>query len=422
MAHALRLGALLGALLVMPCTATPTSAIIERQCAGDCRDGGVVSCEGDCNRNGRVTIDELLAQVNIAQMAVPPEACPNRCETVDVACLVRSVGAALSGCGLRALIDQCRGAGIVEPRYGGLTLRLRRATTEPREPIPGCGCAQPTGVAWLRLISPLTATVIVTLDEPGSAIALGVYSPLCAAAEEQACVHVAADGSGRLALPMREEEEVAIAVAVCDPPPERVRIGVDLCGDGDISDREECDDGDVLDGDGCTADCRFADLGGIDQWWTGPRGSCGTSSSSSASVLIPTEADPPLAQIVTPAADTLAGVDVSITSRLRFGDSLSLIVRSGSVDGPVLARVDQVEPAVRSRGWNHFRLATPIALEPGQPYALQLAASASGATWASRTGYDGPGCTATRYPGGPAIRDGEEQPLSFLFRTYAAAP
>jgi cysteine-rich repeat protein len=329
---------------------------------------------------------------------------------------------ALDGCGLRALLDQCRGAGIVRPNAGGLTLRLRRATTEPREPVPGCGCAEPIGVAWLRLISPLTATAIVTLTEPGGAIALDVYSPLCAAAEEQACADIAAGGSGRLVVPMQEEEEVAIAVAVCDPPPEFVRMHVDLCGDGNISHLEECDDGDILDGDGCTADCRFADLGGIDQWWTGPRGSCGTSSSSNESVPIPTEADPPVAQIVTPAADTLAGVDVSITSHLRFGDSLSLIVRSGSVDGPVPARVDQVEPAVRSRGWNHFRLATPIALEPGQPYALQLAASAPGAGWASNTGYDGQGCTAARYPGAPAICDGEEQPLSFLFRTYAAAP
>ena len=422
MADAIRVGAVLGALLVILSTPAPASGIIERQCGGDCVDGGVVTCEGDCNGNGRVTIDELLAQVNIAHAAVPPETCPNRCEAVDVACLVRSVGAALSGCGLRALIDQCRGAGIVRPNGGGVGMRLRRATREPREPVPGCGCAEPIGVAWLRVISPLTGTAIVTLTEPGSAIALGVYSPLCAAAEEQACVEVAPDGSGRLAVPMQEEEEVAIAVAVCDPPPEFVRMHVDLCGDGVISHREECDDGDVADGDDCTADCRFADLGGIDEWWIGPRGSCVTSSSSSDSVPIPTEAGLPVAQIITPAADTLAGVDVSITSRLRFGDSLSLIVRSGSVDGPVLARVDQLEPEVRSAGWNHFRLATPIALAPGQPYALQLAASAPGASWASRVGYDGQGCTAARYPGGPAIRDGEERPLSFLFRTYTAAP
>jgi cysteine-rich repeat protein len=264
MADTIRVGALLGALLVMLSAPAPASGIIERQCSGDCTDGGVVSCEGDCNGNGRVTIDELLAQVNIAQAAAPPEACPNRCEAVDVACLVRSVGAALRGCGLRALIDQCRGAGIVRPRGGGLRLRLHRATTEPREPVPGCGCAEPIGVAWLRVISPLTSTAIVTLTEPGSALALGVYSPLCAAAEEQASVAVPADGSGRLAVPMREEEEVVIAVAVCDPPPEFVWMHVDLCGDAIVGHGEECDDGDILDGDGCTADCRVADLGGID--------------------------------------------------------------------------------------------------------------------------------------------------------------
>jgi hypothetical protein len=88
----------------------------------------------------------------------------------------------------------------------------------------------------------------------------------------------------------------------------------------------------------------------------------------------------------------------------------------------VLARVDQRAPTHRRALWHHFRLTGPIALEPGQPYALQLAASAPGATWANATAYDGAGCTAPRYPGGPAIRDGEERPLSFLFRTYAAAP
>ena len=424
MSRPFRFGRLLGALFIVLSAPAPSSGVIESQCRGNCRDGGVVTCESDCDGNGRVTVDELLTQVNIAQEALPADACPNRCEVVDVGCLVRGVGAALNGCGLRALLDQCRGAGIVQPTYGsGSVIRLRRATTEPTEAVPSCGCAEPTGVAWLRMVAPITGTAIVTVTDPGSAIALGAYSPRCATAEERACVSVAADGSGRLTVPVQEEDEVPIAVAVCGAAPEYLQVHFDMCGDSVTSDREECDDGEILDGDGCTADCRFEDLGGIDQRWTGPLGFCGSSSSDSELVPVPTEEGPPVAQIVTPEAGTLAGVDVRLASNLGYGDTLSLLVRAGSVDGPVLARVDQRGPAPhRFSIWHHFRLATPVALQPGQPYALQLAASAPGAAWASVTGDDAPLCTATRYPGGSAIRDGEVRPLSFLFRTYAAAP
>jgi YVTN family beta-propeller protein len=59
-------------------------------------------CPGDCNADGRVTIDELMAGVAIALGRATFETCPRMdadgSHTVTVAALVRAVGGALRGC------------------------------------------------------------------------------------------------------------------------------------------------------------------------------------------------------------------------------------------------------------------------------------------------------------------------------------
>jgi hypothetical protein len=59
-------------------------------------------CVGDCNSNGKVTVDELVKGVNIALGTAPLGDCPafncNGTGRVTVDCLVRGVNAALSGC------------------------------------------------------------------------------------------------------------------------------------------------------------------------------------------------------------------------------------------------------------------------------------------------------------------------------------
>ena len=60
------------------------------------------ACPADCNGDGTVTIDELLTATNISLGASALSACPAAAcgpdAVVTIACLVRAVGAALSGC------------------------------------------------------------------------------------------------------------------------------------------------------------------------------------------------------------------------------------------------------------------------------------------------------------------------------------
>jgi hypothetical protein len=59
-------------------------------------------CIGDCDRDRRVAINELVQGVNIALGGAPLAECPsfdcNESEEVTVDCIVRAVGAALNGC------------------------------------------------------------------------------------------------------------------------------------------------------------------------------------------------------------------------------------------------------------------------------------------------------------------------------------
>ena len=57
---------------------------------------------GDCNDDRQVTIDELIAGVNIALGSLPVSACQafeNAHGTVDIAQLIKGVDNALNGCG-----------------------------------------------------------------------------------------------------------------------------------------------------------------------------------------------------------------------------------------------------------------------------------------------------------------------------------
>ena len=88
--------------------------------AGAATEQGIVApsdrpCAGDCNVDGRVTIDELMSGIAIALGAVGEPACaaafcradcgpgPARVR-LDVSCLVRAVTNALDGCAA----DACR--------------------------------------------------------------------------------------------------------------------------------------------------------------------------------------------------------------------------------------------------------------------------------------------------------------------------
>jgi hypothetical protein len=62
-----------------------------------------IPCEGDCDGDGRVAVNELVTAVAIALGQEPLGRCEladsDRDGTVTVADLVRAVGRALAGCG-----------------------------------------------------------------------------------------------------------------------------------------------------------------------------------------------------------------------------------------------------------------------------------------------------------------------------------
>jgi hypothetical protein len=68
---------------VIPPTATPTTG-----------------CEGDCDADGRVTVDELVRAVRINLGELPLSACPafGAATSVRIEQLVRAVNNALRGC------------------------------------------------------------------------------------------------------------------------------------------------------------------------------------------------------------------------------------------------------------------------------------------------------------------------------------
>jgi hypothetical protein len=60
-----------------------------------------VTCPGDCDGDGSVTVNELVIAVNIALGTADPSSCPAACRDeggVTIHCLVEAVNAALNGC------------------------------------------------------------------------------------------------------------------------------------------------------------------------------------------------------------------------------------------------------------------------------------------------------------------------------------
>ncbi|MEO8602145.1 MAG: hypothetical protein ABI629_06185 [bacterium] len=60
-----------------------------------------VTCPGDCDGDGEVSINELILAINILLGVAPPEACPGlMCPsgTVDISCIIGGVNAAIAGC------------------------------------------------------------------------------------------------------------------------------------------------------------------------------------------------------------------------------------------------------------------------------------------------------------------------------------
>jgi hypothetical protein len=97
--------------------------------AGDASAG--IACAGDCNDDGRVSVDELVRAVSIALGAAPPSQCPgldaDGSGSVEVPEVIAAVGHALDGCGGEGA-SVCGGPITSAPKLCELTITPSRTT------------------------------------------------------------------------------------------------------------------------------------------------------------------------------------------------------------------------------------------------------------------------------------------------------
>lgn len=121
----------------------------------------------------------------------------------------------------------------------------------------------------------------------------------------------------------------------------------------------------------------------------------------------------PAGQEFTPTQPFLVAVDVGLWgfNPQSGDDTITVIIRKGTIGAPVLATQSQVVLA-SFVGLAHFRLLTLLPVTPGDVYVLEVQATKPTHGWFD--GQEGVG-----YPGGRAIQFGEpEGRTDFAFQTY----
>ncbi len=122
----------------------------------------------------------------------------------------------------------------------------------------------------------------------------------------------------------------------------------------------------------------------------------------------------PVGQEFTPTEPILVAIDVRLDgiNTHRGDDTITAIVRKGTIGSPVLATESQIVGAF-FRGLVHFHFPTPLSVIPGDVYVLELQATKPTHGWIFDVGY----------PGGRGILFGQPEILTdFAFQTYYYEP
>ena len=132
-------------------------------------------------------------------------------------------------------------------------------------------------------------------------------------------------------------------------------------------------------------------------------------------------ASQPVGQEFTPSFSPLLAVEVLVVSfNSPYTDTLTLHIRDGTIDGPILATTSSdIGPVEHSEYvWHRFVLPLPLALTPGSLYVIEVFATnpSFGLAYA-QTNLD----ASCDYPGGVAIVNGLRSEITDrLFRTYTS--
>ncbi|MBX3026932.1 hypothetical protein KF840_18650 [bacterium] len=152
----------------------------------------------------------------------------------------------------------------------------------------------------------------------------------------------------------------------------------------------------------------------IDQRWEGPVGPC-----DKPSIIYQIRAHQPIGQEFTPTHPLLAGAEVYLrASAPPYEGSVSMLVHEDTIDGAVLGSATRFATFPPSAaGWQRFLFPTPLPLEPGRRYVIELTAEDAVLMWLTDQG--APPCDPDGYRGGQGILLGQPFDNDAYFRTLA---
>lgn len=375
---------------------------------------GQAECVGACVTPMLVEVTDLLRGVNIALDQAAVDTCRAFDGNVDgrvtVDELLLGVRNALEGCGPRSASNQCASAPpiITAVDSGGLIISTSIASREATDPTLSCGCAESPRTAWATYTAAADGVLHVRAFGRPTDQALAVLTGDCGATTELACdVVEAADVT--VAVPATAGTRYRIQVASpCNADGDGLILNASLCGDGITTDREECDDGGIAADDGCDPQCALEEGDVLDTQ------SIQCAGGGSLNLFVA-----PIGQLFIPSATALAGADLMLSVQREYQpQSVTLQLRRDGLGGELLGERTITTSVLPGAAFYHFRFDPPIAVTPGQTYALEVMSVGDNVNWMRRRGEED--CPVV-YPGGGGIGNGERfHGEDFIFRTYAA--
>jgi hypothetical protein len=121
----------------------------------------------------------------------------------------------------------------------------------------------------------------------------------------------------------------------------------------------------------------------------------------------------PIGQSFTPTYAIFAGFDVYLMNSAPASRAVTMNLRSGAIGGPIVASKGFSVAGSASWGWIHVDMSSPVSINPGSLYVIELVEPVGGTSW----GCNSPGT----YAGGNAIYMGADNAaFDNMFRTFGA--
>jgi cysteine-rich repeat protein len=416
---------------------------------------------GDCNRSGRVQIDDLVTGANVLLGETPLGTCATLDASGDgdvavdelVVALLHALGVLppltgiTCGDGFRADDEQCDDGNMHDADGCGSDCRLEGVGALDQTwlgTVPA-GCGGSNGTVNIGSVGPLAqevvpqrstvTSVLVNLARAGNAQAASLRLNVRRGSYDGP---VLAWTTATVRLPDDNEsvwQPLVLPAPLAVTPGATYVLELQSLEDQVMWARAgglpTCTEPGYTPGDPVSQGGRAADedylfaafggdapgVGAVDQAWLGPQGICGQ---VHRDVWLGSRA---VAQTFTPTGDALGAIAVQLIA--EPGDdrsaALTLTLRAGGAGGAALASVSRAVLAPNGgAAWYVFTLPAPLAVTPGATYAIELADAAGRDRflWSGVVAGD-EGCPEPSFGGGSAFVDGAEAATDFPFAVYA---